>query len=438
MASRPQKVIMIRSETDIFTENAYDVCIQNSGIVVHHPTATISDNTAPITFFIQGNDTQYVDLSQTSLYIRGKITAADGSAVGEVGAMSVAPVNNFLHSLFQQVSVHLNENHVTSQSSLYAYRAYLEAMLSFSGDYEQSQAAAVMYNKDRSADVVVGTGFEEAQNRIKDGKEFDMIGRPHVDICGQNRYIIPGIDIRFTLHRTPSDFYMAVPQVAQQAKGYSFTITQAKLLVKKHTLLPSILLNHIKIWESGIPASYPMRKVEMKSYTLPKDTIENVNENLLNGLLPDRIIVALVATSALHGKLGENPFFLSHYGLKHIGVSANGEQNYHREYDVDFTNGLYTEPYYDMFSNLGVDPLSDGPFLTMEEYKGGKTVFVFSLRDVREGFALPKYGSVRIDLKFSPALTKGVTVVVHADYQSVYYIDKTKSVYPKDYSNSKE
>ena len=47
------------------------------------------------------------------LTVTGKVTMPDGTKLTGGGQSNVAPVNNFLHSLFRQVDVYLNGKQVT-------------------------------------------------------------------------------------------------------------------------------------------------------------------------------------------------------------------------------------------------------------------------------------------------------------------------------------
>jgi hypothetical protein len=262
-----------------------------------------------------------------------------------------------------------------------------------------------------------------------------MIGRPHLNMFAQTRYLIPGVDVRLQLHRSNEKFYMLCDATAA-AKEYRFVITQAKLLVKKCTLLPQIQTAHIKHLELGKPACYPMRDVDMKSYTLPQGTVQSNNENILSGMLPDRLIIAMVPTVAVHGSYEHYPYAFEGYGLGSITVSANGDQLYQQVYQVNFDQKRYVEPYYFMFEALGVGPLSEGPNITLEEFRKIKTFFIFNIRDMKEDFCIPRYGNIRVELKFNTPTPFGLTVFVHADYQSVMYIDKHKGISWKDFAPS--
>ena len=55
---------------------------------------------SPINFLVTGTD-EYIDLSKTILTVTGKIVKNDETVLDGANQTSVAPVNNFLHSLFQ-------------------------------------------------------------------------------------------------------------------------------------------------------------------------------------------------------------------------------------------------------------------------------------------------------------------------------------------------
>jgi hypothetical protein len=170
----------------------------------------------------------------------------------------------------------------------------------------------------------------------------------------------------------------------------------------------------------------------MKTYSLALGTIQNINENLLNGVLPDRLIIGLVSSSSLNGELHSSPFDFQDYGLKEITVSANGEQYYTRTYKVDFEKERIAEVYYNLYNGLGLTGCNEGPDITLFQYRDGKTLFVFNIRHINDGFCLPRHGNIKIELKFSQPLTTALNVICHADYQSTLCIDNKKSIYFKE------
>ena len=89
-------------------------------------------NNAPIEFIIPPQTEHWTDLSQSYLYVKFKIVKADGQPLD--ADSNVAPVNNFLHSMFSSVDLYLNNKLISSNSDTYPYRAYIENLLSYNAD----------------------------------------------------------------------------------------------------------------------------------------------------------------------------------------------------------------------------------------------------------------------------------------------------------------
>ena len=82
-----------------------------------------------IEFAVSGAGEDYIDLANTYPFVEAQIMDDDDTALDD-GA-DVGSVNLWMHSLFSDVSVSLNENLVSSPTSLYPYRAYIEILLSY-------------------------------------------------------------------------------------------------------------------------------------------------------------------------------------------------------------------------------------------------------------------------------------------------------------------
>ncbi len=78
---------------------------------------------------------------------------ADGTNLSGDEQSDIAPVNNFLHSLFKQVDVYLNGKQVTPAMGTYAYRAYLETLLNYDVSAKESQLTSAMYYKDTAGEM---------------------------------------------------------------------------------------------------------------------------------------------------------------------------------------------------------------------------------------------------------------------------------------------
>ena len=139
-----------------------------------------------------------MDAANTQLYVKAKISRADGAAIA--ADAQVGPVNLFLHSLFSDVEVSLNETPVTSLNNTYAYRAYIETLLSYGSTAKQSQLTSQLYYKgDAGAmeernpyneDAAANKGFKRRGAHTNRSHFVDMIGGIHSDLFYQDKYSI--------------------------------------------------------------------------------------------------------------------------------------------------------------------------------------------------------------------------------------------------------
>ena len=125
-----------KSELNLFTIPATQTSITKGQWIEYHPLSNITDS-GPIEFNVSGSGEEYLDLARTLLFLKAKITKANGTAL-ELNEQ-VGPVNLFLHALFSQVDVSLNERFISPSTNTYPYRAMIETLLNFGDDAKSSQ-----------------------------------------------------------------------------------------------------------------------------------------------------------------------------------------------------------------------------------------------------------------------------------------------------------
>ena len=126
----------VKSELDIFAVPPTQTSIENGRWVEHQPLTSL-DSGGPIEFVIPGTGDAYLDLANTYLLIRAKVVRGVGTDLA--ADTPVAPVNNWLHSLFSQVDVYLNDTLVTPSSNTYPFRAYVHTVLSYGAEAKNTQ-----------------------------------------------------------------------------------------------------------------------------------------------------------------------------------------------------------------------------------------------------------------------------------------------------------
>ena len=119
----------VKSELDISAVPPTQTSIDDSRWV-EPQTLTSLDSGGPIEFMLPGTGDAYLNIANTYLLIRAKVVRrVDTDLAADT---QVVPVNNWLHSLFSQVDVYLNDTLVTPSSNTYPFRAYVETLLSYS------------------------------------------------------------------------------------------------------------------------------------------------------------------------------------------------------------------------------------------------------------------------------------------------------------------
>ena len=206
-----------KSELELFAVPPTQTAITSSQWVEHRPITSLTD-TGPIEFAITGSGEEYIDLSETYLQVTAKIVQPTGGSLqqtaGENGTVTgadagVGPVNLWPHSLFSQVDVSLNERLVTPSMNTYPYRAYLETLLSYGPAAKESYLSAALWYKDSAEymeDQSSNEGFLKRQNWTMGSKQVTLLGRPHLDLCFQDRLMLNGVDIKMRLVRSKDSF----------------------------------------------------------------------------------------------------------------------------------------------------------------------------------------------------------------------------------------
>ena len=245
----------VKTELDLFTVPPTQNCISDSHVVEHQPTASL-DSGGPVEFLIPGSGDDYLDLANTMLHVQAKITRADGHDLD--ADETVGPVNNWLHSMYSQIDLYLNGTLVTSSSNTYAYRAYIETLLSYGPEAKSTQLTNQLWCKDTSdrmdavqlaAGAAPNRGFVSRRRHTSRSRMVDMMGRLHVDMFMQDKFLINGVDVKLRLVRSKPSFAL----MALGNTEYKIIIVNASLFVKKATLNPAVQMAHIAHAREPVP-----------------------------------------------------------------------------------------------------------------------------------------------------------------------------------------
>ena len=262
----PSSAESTTSQLDLFSVPPSQTSLEEGSFIKYHPVSVLA-STDLIKFTISAENSNYIDLDNSFLYVRASVTTAAGADLAK--NLEIAPDSNFLHTLWTQVDVYLNGSLVTQSNNNYPYRAYIENLLSFGQEAKKSQLSALLLHRNTSEHFdtreATNLGYTKQKSLAAESKEIDMRGKLHLDLFFQNRYLLNGVEVRLRLIRSNDLF--CLHGNANQADN-KVSLKEVTLFVRKVKPNPAIQLAHVKALQHGT-AKYPLRRVEVKSFTVP-------------------------------------------------------------------------------------------------------------------------------------------------------------------------
>ncbi|XP_070546141.1 uncharacterized protein F54H12.2-like [Ptychodera flava] len=434
--------VCTKSELDLFSVPPTQTSILESRTVQFNPISTLAEG-SPIEFVVAGSPSEYIDLPMTRLFIKAKITAADGSNLP--AAAQVAPVNLLLHSLFSQLEVSLNGKVVSSSNNTYAYRSYIETLLNYSNEAKSTHLTSALFYKDTpgkfdSANPLTeeggNQGLKKRHSFTSQSKTVDLFGPIHSDIFFQNRLLLNGVDLKLKLTRGKNDFCL---MSSQPANGYKIQILEASLHVRRVKVAPFIIESHARALELS-PAKYPISRVECKSYAVTPGHLTFTKENVFLDPLPRRLIIGFIESNAFSGSYEKNPYNFETQNINYLAVFRNSELITGKPLTPKFSvqgGRNYIRAYETLFSGTDIFTGDKGHNLDRDDFVGGNCLFAFNLTpDLSTGgehFNIVDSGTLSIEVHFDIALQETVNLIVYAEFDNIIQIDKPQNIIT-DYS----
>lgn len=384
---------------------------------------------SPIQFSIAGTSSDYKDLKKMALYLKVRILQPDGSPITEND--DVAFSNLTLQSLFKQVDVCLQQNNLSSAVGLnYAYKAMLDTILKYDEEPKETQLQTQLYYKD-TANFMESSyhdsgnlGLIQRGELTAKGNYIELEGPIYTDITQQDRLLINGVQLDIKLTPNADAF-------ALMAKGgdYSFEIGDAILKVCQAKLNPGVLISHAEQLKKS-PALYPYMKSDVRSFNIQPGTFAWGMDDIFQGQIPSRMVVALLSSQAYSGSYDKNPYNFQHFNCNFMGLYTDGQSVPGEPITCDYKNGHYVNAYLSMFTGVGKYGLNEGNYISQSDYPNGYCIYVFDVsgRRGKEYLDLIKRGHTRLSIRFDQPPQETVNVVVYSSFPAIFQIDESRNV----------
>ena len=462
-----------KSEIDLFSVPPTQQSLERGRWIGYAPLSSVENTDSPINFLVTGTD-EYIDLSKTILTVTGKIVKDNESVLDGANQTSVAPVNNFLHSLFKQVDVYLNGKQVTPAMGTYPYRAYIETLLNYDASAKESQFSSALYYKDTATQMdevgalpssktitltssavqganntvdvsipVPGTGnqgFAKRSKFIQNSKQFVLSGPIFADIFMTDRLLLNMMDLRVVLNRSSNAFcLMDLSDKDNPAVKPKVQLSHVELKIRK-VKLDQTVSDGIERMLKQTPALYPIRRVECKILTVPQNLPTTRQDNIFSGLIPKTFVVGFVTANAAGGVYGKNPYNFAHFGVTSLSLTANGEEIPFKQLtlkypkkangEIDTTAGEddaldFNEAYNTLFSGTGKIYSNAGLDINRDDYPGGYALYAFDLTPdmckSSQYFNTVQHGSLSLALTFK-AQAEPLALVCYGILRTLYVL----------------
>ena len=465
-----------KSEIDLFSVPPTQQSLERGRWIDYAPLSSVENTDSPINFLVTGTD-EYIDLSKTILTVTGKIVK-DNEAVLDANQTDVAPVNNFLHSLFKQVDVYLNGKQVTPAMGTYPYRAYIETLLNYDVSAKESQFSSALYYKDTATKMdeggslpvsisikaknatktndpeetftfkVPGTGnqgFAKRSKFIQNSKQFVLSGPIFADIFMTDRLLLNMMDLRVVLNRSNNTFcLMDLSDKDNPTVKPKVQLSHVELKIRK-VKLDQAVSDGIERMLKQTPALYPIRRVECKILTVPSNLPSTRQDNIFSGIIPKTFVVGFVTAKAAGGNYGQNPYNFAHFGVTSLSLTANGEEIPFKQLTLKYpkkTNGEidttageddaldFDEAYNTLFSGTGKIYSNAGLNIDRDDYPGGYALYAFDLTPdmckSSQYFNTVQRGSLSLALTFK-SYKDPLALVCYGDFENVIRIDAERN-----------
>ncbi|XP_033725664.1 uncharacterized protein LOC117315536 [Pecten maximus] len=389
-----------------------------------------------VEFVVSGqNGLELIDLRNTLIYAKVKITKADGSAIGL--AEDVAPINLFLPSLFSQVDVTLQGKTIVSTTGHYPYKAYINNLLQYGDETKKTQLTTQLWIQDKEGSMDQhsprtgsnGSLLERAQ-MFEGGKVLDLVGPIYHDLFKMDRYLLNQVNVNVKLYRSKPSFCLLS---GTAAPDYKVTFEDIRLRVSKVRVNPAVIYAQSQALEMT-NAKYPFTQTMIKQMTIPIGATNFTYDNIFQGMRPNTVVVGFVNAAGTTGDYEENPWFFQPYDVTSIGLYVDGIPVGGTPLKLKYsaTGGETTIPVLqNMLQSTGKWLNDSDSGIDRDDIAQGYALYTFELEptfQTNQYLTLLKQGNVRLEVIIGTALTTVVSCIIYCEYPGYFEINAARDI----------
>jgi len=342
------------SNFDFFTAPLVENVLQNGYFVELNPINVLTNN-GPFEFHIARDPDHYIELPYTTLSGKLRVTKTNNEDLESTDAVGIC--NMFPHSLFKQIEIEVEGKQINDiTSSTYPLKAFIEKTLSYDrsainthlrmegvqrDDYGKEEVFAIS-----EADATSNKGYVRRRGWVN-AKDYYFNMIIHADFFQLQRNLLPNTNVVIKFIRNDDNYsLMSATSIAKIAiKDLKLTIRKVKISEDEQRKCEMTLQKE--------PAIYPITQSKIKTFLISSGIKTTNITNILNGILPQQIIIGFLSHTSFNGNVNSNPFFFRHFNLNYLNLKINGKPVHPKPLQPDYSAGDYLREYRLLFQNTG-------------------------------------------------------------------------------------
>ena len=177
---------------------------------------------------------------------------------------------------------------------------------------------------------------------------YEAYGKIHCDIFNINKYMLNNIDIKLVFRRSSDKFCL----LCVYKTPCTMSANDTFLGIRRVKISNAVMLAHAMALEQKT-AKYPIKRVLVKSFVISQSSDVFTISGIHFGIMPTRLVIRFVKTSAYGGTLDEYPFYFNHLGVSYLNLKvASRSLPYAQGIRMSYYKSNYTQAYMTLHTKI--------------------------------------------------------------------------------------
>ena len=402
-------------------------------------------------YFEIGVDDRLIDLSMTRLRLGIKVVKDDNTefhleyktlddGVSEIDRDNpkneyAIPIDCIFHSMWKSVQVFYENNKISGSSRNYAYKAFLDILLSTTFTAKTTILHLIGLATDHDnfdatnpRSAIANRGLQRRYEMTRNGKELFMQGGLLNDLWKQKHLLVNDRNIKVVFEANKEIFRLMMQPPTLDAH---IELIKPVLRVARVTPTDEVkkALEEMKKEE---PVEYPHRLGKIKTRSVNAGERTYAFTNVFNGMIPTKLVIGFVEEEAYSGHKSKNPFKFSNLDIINAEVMVGSEALPGKGYKLDFSKGQFADALENLYSIFSptCQPMDIG--VTREQFKEGLCLLAFDLDPSTPGdlstWGLPRSGNLDLNVEFRENIKKTHELIMYGIFPATVELDSKGSV----------